>query len=39
MGAILKELFESVTESPAMNEKEKLLTLAQNLYKQKYAQF
>ena len=36
MGAILKELFETVTESPAMNEKEKLLTLAQNIFAQKY---
>lgn len=33
MGTILKELFETVTESPQMNTKEKLLPLAENIYK------
>ncbi|MBP5463848.1 MAG: hypothetical protein J6Y13_01530, partial [Treponema sp.] len=33
MGAILKELFETVTDSPEMNTKEKLLPLAQAIYK------
>ena len=33
MGAILKELFETVTDSPQMNSKEKLLPLAGNIYK------
>ncbi len=37
MGAILKELFDSVIESPDMNEKEKLLCLAKNIYKTKYS--
>lgn len=36
LGALLKELFETVTDSPAMNEREKLLTLAKNLYEHKY---
>ena len=36
MGAILQELFETVTDSPDMNQKEKLLSLAQNIYKAKY---
>ncbi len=36
MGAILKELFETVTDSPAMNEKDKLLELAKNIYATKY---
>ena len=35
MGTILRELFESVTESPAMNDREKLLTLAKNIYREK----
>ena len=33
MGMILNELFETVTESPAMNEKEKLLALAKNIFR------
>ncbi|MCR5621086.1 MAG: HD domain-containing protein [Treponema sp.] len=33
MGAILKELFETVTDSPAMNTKEKLLPLAESIHK------
>ena len=37
MGLILKELFETVTDSPKMNEKEKLLTLAKNIFAQKYS--
>lgn len=36
MGMILNELFETVTESPAMNEKEKLLTLAKNIFREKF---
>lgn len=36
IGAILSELFETVTESPAMNDKEKLLNVAKNIYQQKY---
>ncbi len=32
IGKILSSLFETVTDSPEMNEKEKLLTLAENLY-------
>jgi hypothetical protein len=33
MGIILKELFESVIDDPALNEKEKLLEIASNLNK------
>lgn len=36
IGSILNELFETVTESPEMNQKEKLITLAENIYKEKY---
>lgn len=36
MGMILNELFETVTESPAMNEKEKLLALAKNIFCEKF---
>ncbi len=36
MGAILKELFETVTESPEMNTKEQLLPLAAAIYKNKF---
>ncbi len=36
IGQILAELFETVTDSPQMNEKEKLETLAKNIYTQKY---
>lgn len=36
MGMILNELFETVTESPAMNEKEKLLALAKNIFREKF---
>lgn len=36
IGGILKELFETVTESPDMNQKEKLIELAMNIYKEKY---
>lgn len=36
MGQILKELFETVTESPLMNEHDKLLALAKNIYSSKY---
>lgn len=37
MGAILKELFEAVTDDPAMNSREALLALAKNLYSEKYS--
>ncbi|MBP5697653.1 MAG: HD domain-containing protein [Treponema sp.] len=37
MGAILKELFEAVTESPAMNKREPLLEVALNIYREKYS--
>ena len=37
LGAILKELFETVTDDPAMNSREALLGLAKNLYSQKYS--
>ena len=37
MGAILKELFEAVTESPAMNKRETLLEVALNIYREKYS--
>ena len=37
MGAILKELFEAVTDDPAMNSREALLGLAKNLWTQKYS--
>ncbi len=36
LGMILKELFETVTDSPTMNTKEKLTELAKNIYQQKY---
>lgn len=36
IGQILNELFETITDSPSMNEKEKLLVLAKNIYEQKY---
>ena len=37
LGLILKELFETVLDSPSMNEKQKLLDLAKNLYQEKYS--
>ncbi|MBP5748395.1 MAG: HD domain-containing protein, partial [Treponema sp.] len=37
MGAILNELFEAVTESPAMNKRETLLEVARNIYREKYS--
>ena len=37
LGAILKELFEAVTDDPAMNSRDALLGLAKNLYSQKYS--
>ena len=37
MGAILNELFEAVTESPAMNNRETLLEVARNIYREKYS--
>ena len=37
MGAILKELFEAVTDDPAMNSRDALLGLAKNLWKEKYS--
>lgn len=36
LGAILKELFEAVTESPEMNNKETLIKVALNIYNEKY---
>lgn len=36
IGKILQELFDTVTESPAMNDREKLLEVAKNIYKTKY---
>ncbi|MCR5763279.1 MAG: HD domain-containing protein [Treponema sp.] len=36
LGSILKELFETVIDSPAMNTKEKLSVLAKNIYTKKY---
>lgn len=36
LGKILKELFETVIDSPDMNNKETLLNLAKNLYENKY---
>lgn len=36
LGAILKELLETVLDSPEMNERQKLLILAKNIYSQKY---
>lgn len=36
IGQILNELFETITDSPSMNEKEKLILLAKNIYEQKY---
>ncbi len=37
MGAILKELFEAVTDDPAMNSRDQLLALAKNLWEEKYS--
>lgn len=37
MGAILKELFETVTDDPAMNNRAPLLALAKNLWEEKYS--
>lgn len=37
MGAILKELFEAVTDDPAMNSRDALLGLAKNLWTEKYS--
>lgn len=39
LGNILKELFETVTDSPAMNTKEKLSIIAKNIYLEKYKDF
>ena len=36
LGNILSELLETVLDSPEMNDKEKLLVLAKNIYEQKY---
>jgi len=36
IGCILSELLETVLDSPDMNEKQKLLSLAENIYIQKY---
>ncbi len=36
LGAILKELFETVTDDPAMNQKDSLLNLAKSLWQEKY---
>lgn len=36
MGLILKELFETVTDSPAMNNRDSLLNLAKNIWEKKY---
>ena len=36
MGIILNELFETVTDSPEMNDREKLLHLALNIYNEKF---
>ena len=36
MGAVLRELFETVTDDPAMNDKAALLNLAKNLWEDKY---
>ncbi len=37
MGTILKELFEAVTDDPAMNSRDALLGLAKNLWTEKYS--
>ena len=37
LGAILKELFEAVTDDPAMNSRAALLDLAKNLWTEKYS--
>ena len=37
LGAILKELFETVTDDPSMNSRDALLSLAKNLYSEKYS--
>lgn len=37
LGAILKELFEAVTDDPAMNSRAALLGLAKNLWTEKYS--
>ena len=36
LGAILKELFDTVTESPDMNDREKLLNVALNIWKTRF---
>jgi len=36
MGSILKELFETITDSPAMNNKDELIALAKNIYQNQY---
>ena len=36
LGEILKELFETVTESPEMNDRDKLLSLAVNIWKERF---
>ena len=38
IGQILQELFETVTESPSMNDREKLLEVAKNIYERKCGQ-
>lgn len=37
MGKILNELFETVTDSPEMNDKEKLTALAKKIFSEKYS--
>ncbi len=37
MGAVLNELFEAVTDDPAMNNRDPLLALAKNLWEEKYS--
>lgn len=37
LGCILQELFETVIDSPEMNDKEKLLSLANNIFTEKYS--
>ncbi len=36
LGAVLNELFEAVTDDPAMNNRDALLALAKNLWEEKY---
>lgn len=38
IGNILSELFETVTDSPSMNDHDKLIELAKNIYRTKYCQ-